>query len=58
MNDFLVRGRLSIWLLLIALIISAVMMRPSGASIFALGAEALVLLGMRTVAKLEGRAER
>ena len=56
MSNLPTPGSTSLWLGVGALIVSAVMMHPSIASLIALGIVAVLMLLMRLVAQQEGRA--
>jgi hypothetical protein len=54
LNRAITHGKVSRWLLITSLLLSAVMMHPSLGALVALGINAIVLLLMRKAAMMEG----
>lgn len=58
MIEFAIRNRASIWLAVSVLVISSTMMRPSLASLIAIGIIAILVFALRGIAHLEGASGR
>ncbi len=55
MQSFVIRNRLSTWLIVASIVMTSTMMHPSFAALFVIGVNALILVLARKIAMLEGR---